>query len=186
MTLEESDARRIAEAVLGSSLTSGQVVITGVTEHSIGWAYNYQSSAYLRTGAISDSLGGNAPVLVHRRTGAVLPTGTAQSIDFYVAEHERREAWAATASAADLVLTAAVEETSVRGPKPVTDRVGDRYPEASEDVVDQAVIDATAVVATARKLARSHLCRSDVIGALTIQHPNVYPGIWEALYNRVR
>lgn len=188
MTLEEPAARAIAEAALGDSLTSGHLVITEVTEYSIGWAYYYQSSAYVRGGDFQDLLGGNAPILVHRQTGAVLPTGTAHDMDYYVAQNERRAAWEAAASQADLVLTAAVQEIRGRRPagKSVAERVRDRCPEASDDLVDQAVAAATALEVMARKLARSHRSRSDVIATLNSQYPGVCPGEWELLYNWVR
>ncbi|MFC5825198.1 YrhB domain-containing protein [Nonomuraea insulae] len=47
------------------------LTITRVTEHRLGWIVSYQSQAYLRSGSISDLLGGNGPYLVDRHDGSI-------------------------------------------------------------------------------------------------------------------
>ena len=54
-----------------------------------GWVFFYSTQLYLDTGVISDALVGNAPYIFNRNTGEILPTGTAQSIDYYVKQYEK-------------------------------------------------------------------------------------------------
>lgn len=67
------------------------VVIDGCTiERDRGWVFFYTSDRYLKTGDIRYALAGNAPYIVNRHTGEVCVTGTAQPIQYYIAQYERR------------------------------------------------------------------------------------------------
>jgi Immunity protein 35 len=63
------------------------LAITDVEERQGCWVLYYQSVRYIETGSFLDSVAGNAPILVDRRTGQAHETGTARSIDYYVAEY---------------------------------------------------------------------------------------------------
>ncbi|MEU5869850.1 YrhB domain-containing protein [Nonomuraea sp. NPDC047529] len=94
--LTEPEARRLAEAELARLYEEecayfdpdDSFVLTTMEECSIGWVYHYQSARYLRTGEFTAALGGNAPILIHRRSGAIVPTGTAYPIEHYIRDHE--------------------------------------------------------------------------------------------------
>lgn len=53
-----------------------------------GWVFFYQSKAYLESGDFRDMVGGNAPYIVNRQTGAITETGTAYDIEHYINEYE--------------------------------------------------------------------------------------------------
>lgn len=59
-------------------------------EFNSGWAFFYNSLKYVEGGSISDALAGNAPLIVSKRDGTVHITGTAQPIEDYIREFERR------------------------------------------------------------------------------------------------
>ncbi|RBQ21278.1 hypothetical protein DP939_00700 [Spongiactinospora rosea] len=94
--LTEPEARRLAEAEIARLCEEGRAyfdpedtfVVSAMEECSIGWVYHYQSARYLRTGESTAALGGNAPILIGRRNGAILPTGTAYPIEHYIRDHE--------------------------------------------------------------------------------------------------
>ncbi|WP_217369226.1 YrhB domain-containing protein [Nonomuraea antri] len=95
--LTESEARVIAAAEVARLrrdmgrwfADDVEFVIIGMEEYPVGWVYYYQSSKYLKSGRIRDSLAGNAPILVDRRDGTAVLTGTADDIEHYVREYER-------------------------------------------------------------------------------------------------
>ena len=58
-------------------------------EKEWGWVFFYNSERYLKTGAISHALAGNAPFIVNRHTGEIRVTGTALPIERYIEEYER-------------------------------------------------------------------------------------------------
>jgi hypothetical protein len=91
--VNEAEARAIAEAVLAEingQSTSGPFVISGVEERPIGWVFYWTTARFLETRDWRDGLGGNAPILIDRTTGEVIPTGTAGPLDHYISEHENR------------------------------------------------------------------------------------------------
>jgi hypothetical protein len=53
-----------------------------------GWVFFYNSQRYLDTHDDNHHLLGNAPYIVNKTTGEILVTGTAEDIDFYIAEYE--------------------------------------------------------------------------------------------------
>lgn len=88
--ITEQEARRTAEAVLqGMSSVPGvpPLAITDVEEYPACWVLYYQSVRYIETGSFLDSVAGNAPILVDRRTGQPHETGTARPTEYYVAEY---------------------------------------------------------------------------------------------------
>jgi len=60
-------------------------------EHAFGWVFFYNSRKFLETGDLQFALGGNAPLLVNRESGEVVPLGTARPTEHYIAEYEKRE-----------------------------------------------------------------------------------------------
>jgi Immunity protein 35 len=71
-------------------VTQDEAVI--VKEHTIkrpyGWVFFYQSRRYLASGQTRDRLAGNAPILVERANCEVRVTGTARSLEHYLAAYE--------------------------------------------------------------------------------------------------
>jgi immunity protein 35 of polymorphic toxin system len=65
------------------------VIDESTMERDWGWVFFYTSEQYLKTRDIRYALAGNAPYIVNRYTGEVRTTGTAQSIEHYIAEYER-------------------------------------------------------------------------------------------------
>lgn len=59
-------------------------------DEDFGWVFFYQSADYLRSGAFSDQLAGNAPIVVLRETGALHVTATALPVDDYLEQFRRR------------------------------------------------------------------------------------------------
>ena len=65
------------------------IVDSGTLEYSWGWVFFYNSVAYIESGSNLERLAGNAPFIVERETGRLLETGTAHSIESYIAAYER-------------------------------------------------------------------------------------------------
>jgi hypothetical protein len=59
-------------------------------ERPFGWVFFYTSRLYRDTGEIKYALAGNAPLIVNRRSGEVVTTGTARPVEHYIAEYEAR------------------------------------------------------------------------------------------------
>ncbi|MEV4491170.1 YrhB domain-containing protein [Micromonospora coxensis] len=88
--INEREARDTAEEVLramSSEPDMPRLAITRADEHPNCWVFFYQSVRYLETGSFLESLVGNAPILVDRNTGQPHLTGTAQPIDYHLAEY---------------------------------------------------------------------------------------------------
>lgn len=83
------DARAIAIGTAGAVTKEALVLLDGRTlEREFGWVFFYQSEQYVRTGAESMRLYGNAPIIVDRRTGRATVTGTAFPIEDYLVAYE--------------------------------------------------------------------------------------------------
>ena len=54
-----------------------------------GWVFFYTSKQFHETGDFRFALAGNAPYIVERETGRLIETGTALSLDEYIANYER-------------------------------------------------------------------------------------------------
>lgn len=88
-----TQAKQFAHTYLSSlseDLEPDSVVIidSATIERAFGWVFFYQSRDYMESGSASDCLAGNAPLIVDRLTGNVVPTGTAHPIEHYLAEYE--------------------------------------------------------------------------------------------------
>lgn len=88
-----NEAKQPAEshlASLSADLEPDAVVIidSHTIERSFGWMFFYQSQKYLETGNFTHCLVGNAPLIVNRLTGEIVETGTADTIEHYLAEYE--------------------------------------------------------------------------------------------------
>lgn len=53
-------------------------------EEPFGWVFFYNTRRFVETGAIEWALAGNAPLIVDRATGEVIPTGTARPIEQHI------------------------------------------------------------------------------------------------------
>ena len=95
--LTKEEARALVAAELGRLQanaflrTPDSLVIMDerTIERSWGWIFFYNSRRYLETRNPLDGLGGNAPFIVNRHTGEVRATGTAYSVEYYIAEYEK-------------------------------------------------------------------------------------------------
>lgn len=58
-------------------------------ETEFGWLFFYQAKKYLASGDPNDSVAGNSPLLVDRRSGTLHETGTAREIDWYIENYRR-------------------------------------------------------------------------------------------------
>ena len=83
------ECRRLAACWVEITSRGSAVVVDDATlMKPYGWIFFYQSRAYVETGDISDVLTGNAPLIVDRFDGELRVTGTARSIDEYLAAYE--------------------------------------------------------------------------------------------------
>jgi len=92
--MNELEAKNIALAKLAEyqefETTITFVLVESETiEKEWGWIFVYQSKEYLDTNEIQYALAGNAPFIVNRHTGKLSVTGTAQPLDYYIAEYEK-------------------------------------------------------------------------------------------------
>ena len=58
-------------------------------ERPWGWVFFYTSRLWHQTGEFRYALAGNAPLIVERHSGRILPTGTASPVEQYIANYER-------------------------------------------------------------------------------------------------
>jgi len=58
-------------------------------EENFGWVFFYNTKRFLESGDMQWALGGNAPLIVDRRTGELHVTGTAHPIEHYIEEFRR-------------------------------------------------------------------------------------------------
>jgi hypothetical protein len=95
--LTKEKARSLVVAWLGGPRTYPDGVpleFIVLDEHTIerqwGFIFFYSSKRYRDKHELRYMLFGNAPLLVDKRTGQVHPTGTAQPVEHYIAEYERK------------------------------------------------------------------------------------------------
>jgi hypothetical protein len=89
--LTRENAQRLVEAQLASfAEDAGDCVVVehSTIERSFGWVFFYNSREFVETGNTFAALAGNAPFIVNRFTGAVVTTGTAQAIEYYLSAYE--------------------------------------------------------------------------------------------------
>jgi|HubBroStandDraft_6_1064221.scaffolds.fasta_scaffold334625_2 hypothetical protein len=78
--IEERPSAHAHEMVLVDALTQ---------EEDFGWVFFYDSKRHVETGDRQWALGGNAPLIVDRRTGELHVTGTALPTEHYIAVYRR-------------------------------------------------------------------------------------------------
>ena len=90
--LTVSQAKNLVEARLSALADETEcelvVVDSATLERTFGWVFFFQSRLYLETGEFMHCLVGNAPLIVNRFTGEIVPTGTAHPTEYYLAEYE--------------------------------------------------------------------------------------------------
>lgn len=91
--ITKSDARKLVDAYL-TKLQAGRSIELAVMEdrtreESFGWVFFYNTKRFVETGDMQWALGGNAPLIVDRRSGNLHVTGTAHPIDHYIGEYRR-------------------------------------------------------------------------------------------------
>ena len=63
-----------------------RLMVVKVEEHDFGWVYFYNAKEYAENGDFRCALAGNSPLIVDRHDGKLYETGTAKSIEHYLAE----------------------------------------------------------------------------------------------------
>jgi len=93
-TLTKDQASELVkkELLQKESNDSGVLVIVddSTIEREWGWVFFYNNKKYLETGDFSYALAGNAPMIVNKRTGELVTTGTARPIDKYIEDYETK------------------------------------------------------------------------------------------------
>ena len=89
-TLVLAELERPAESQYPDDPTDLVVIGECTIERDWDWVFFYTSDRYLKTRDIRYALPGNAPYIVNRHTGEVRVMGTAQPIEYSIAEYERR------------------------------------------------------------------------------------------------
>ena len=65
------------------------IVDESTIERAWGWVFFHTSKRWLETQDIRYALTGNSPIIVERESGRLINTGTAMSIEHYIANYER-------------------------------------------------------------------------------------------------
>ena len=91
--LDISQAREIAQRWLDTRcpIPDDRFVVRNelTRERAFGWVFFYHCERWLQTRDPKYDTVNNAPLIIDRANGSVHVTGTAQTIDFYIAEYER-------------------------------------------------------------------------------------------------
>lgn len=92
MITKEEARKRVEKRI--SNLYNKQddklIIIDEATiERDWGWVFFYDSKKRVETGDFRYAVLGNAPFIVEKETGKLIPTGTAKSIDDYIEEYEK-------------------------------------------------------------------------------------------------
>jgi len=67
------------------------LLLNQTVEFELGWVFFYQTKEYFESGNIMYAAGGNAPIIIDKRTGAIHVTGTAHPINKYIVDYFKRE-----------------------------------------------------------------------------------------------
>jgi hypothetical protein len=67
-----------------------EMIVIRVDEHELGWLFCYTSRPWHETRDIRYAIAGNAPLLVSREDGTMVPTGTAAPFEERVREAEQK------------------------------------------------------------------------------------------------
>jgi hypothetical protein len=91
--MNKEEARKIVQDHLSRSKISEddcRVIMDEYTiERNNAFTFFYESSRYLESGDINDMLAGNAPIIVDKETGELIPTGTVHPIEYYLDNYEK-------------------------------------------------------------------------------------------------
>ncbi len=61
------------------------IILNEITEeHEFGWVFYYNSVKYLNSKNPIDALAGNAPLIINRKSGELIETGTARNTEYYI------------------------------------------------------------------------------------------------------
>jgi hypothetical protein len=90
--IDQHAAAGIARRRLLQEFPAGDVVLdeAATEEASWCWVFFFNTREYLVTGALRHCLTGNGPLLVDKRSGAVLQAGTAHPVEHYLAAYRDR------------------------------------------------------------------------------------------------
>ena len=58
-------------------------------EKEWGWVFFYTSRKWQETQELRYAIAGNAPLIVEKKSGKLIPTGTAFPVEHYIANYER-------------------------------------------------------------------------------------------------
>lgn len=91
--MTKDEAQKVVSEYL-TQLQAGRSYELAVLEHrtreeEFGWVFFYNTKRFVETGDVGWSLGGNAPLIVDRRTGQLHVTGTAYPIEHYIEEFRK-------------------------------------------------------------------------------------------------
>lgn len=99
--MTRDEAENLARAHIAGSPTAARHELmldsARTREEPFGWVFFYNTRRFVETGDLDWALGGNAPLIVDRDSGQVIPTGTARPVEAYVAcyrEHRSLEEFA--------------------------------------------------------------------------------------------
>ncbi|TQF73044.1 hypothetical protein FLM44_03175 [Pseudoalteromonas luteoviolacea] len=86
------EAEKIVLSELAKPSISNGIEVGLLTDETIekdwGWVFFYQSIDFIKSGDFLDMLGGNAPIMINKRTGELIHTGTAYEVNYYIKEYE--------------------------------------------------------------------------------------------------
>ncbi|WP_095948818.1 YrhB domain-containing protein [Variovorax boronicumulans] len=94
MITKEKARQLVAESVCGSVdwfPDDDELILLDeqTLEKPWGWVFFYTSKKWHETREVRYAIAGNAPILVERRTGKLIATGTAMPIERYIENFER-------------------------------------------------------------------------------------------------
>ena len=61
-----------------------QILAERTEEYEFGWVFYYDSARFIETGDSREALVGNAPLIINRKIGELVVTGTAHDTEYYV------------------------------------------------------------------------------------------------------
>lgn len=86
-----SGARKLVDGWIAVNCPQDTVIDDSKTiVKPYGWVFFYQSKKYLKTEVFGEMLLGNAPILITRINGELIVFGTAQNVDYYISEYEKK------------------------------------------------------------------------------------------------
>jgi hypothetical protein len=92
--IDQAHARSVVEQLLNEEQFAHvelSILDEFTREYPYGWVFFYQAKRFVETGNPRHMVGGNAPILIHRRTGTPHILGTGARLEQYLEPYER--AW---------------------------------------------------------------------------------------------